>query len=274
MPPRRNSKPEVKKSTIAEAGIAAAVVALTRAYAGYFVPLHFSEETFARYIRANDIDPAASPVWFHDGEPVAIGVAGIRANRGWVGAFGLSPAFRGKGLAQAMFAGVLRHIKGRGVLNITLEVLDRNLPAIAVYERAGFRTVRKLFTLHSPEMKADPAGAQTVDPAVAIRLADGTGLEPCWQREDRSLELRLAALRALRCGSSFALFRAQSGDVSVLKAHLDIGDTDALMAAVAAHSADGTIAIVNEPAGSPLPALLTTRGWNTVHVQHEMHRSA
>lgn len=262
----------MKASTVAEAGIAAAVVALTRAYTGYFVPIQFSEDAFARYIAANDIDTAASPLWFHDGEPAAIGIAGIRADRGWIGAFGLATAFRGKGLAQAMFGDVLRQIKRRGVGRIALEVLDRNAPAIAVYERAGFRKSRKLFSLQSPPIESDPAAAETIDPAEAIHLADNNGVEPCWQREDRSLELRLGSLQAVRCGSSFAVFRADNGAVSIVKAALRPAGADAVLAAVAARSADGTVGIVNEPAGSPLPALLSASNWSTVHVQYEMRR--
>lgn len=261
----------MKKSTVAEAGIGAAVAALTQAYSGYFVPIHFSEAAFARYLRANDIDAAASPLWFHGSEPAAVGIAGIRANRGWVGAFGLSPAFRGKGLAQAMFGELLRLIKRRGVASIALEVLDRNLPAIAVYERAGFRRSRTLLTLQSPTLAADPSGAETIDAAVAIRLADGAPVEPCWQREERSLELRLPVLRALRCGDSFAVFRAEHGDASIVRARVEPADADELLNAVAAHSADGAVVAVNEPAGSPLAVLLSARGWDTVHVQYEMH---
>ena len=263
----------MERTTVAQAGIAVAVEALRRAYAGYFVPLHFSEGAFARYLRANDIDAAASPLWLHEGEPAAIGVAGIRAERGWVGAFGLAPGFRGKGLAHAMFGDLLRHIKRQSVRSISLEVLDRNVPAIAVYERAGFQNARKLFTLQSPKLVADSAGAETIDPAAAIGLDDGAGAAPCWQRENRSLELRLAALHAVRSGNSFAVFRAESGEVSLLKARVEPDDADALLGAVAAHSADGTVAVVNEPEGSALLPLLRARDWSVVHVQNEMRRS-
>jgi hypothetical protein len=171
-----------------------------------------------------------------------------------------------------MFAEVLRHIKRRGVATIQLEVLDQNERAIQIYRRAGFTVARKLFTLQSPTIEPDARAAETeeAEPREALAWTDGTQLPQCWQRERRSLELRLPSLHALRRGSSYALFRADGADVSLLKAEIADEDAGALFAALAARSDDGKIAILNEPEGSPLLALLTSRGWTPLHLQYEM----
>lgn len=261
----------MERTTLAAAGIPRTVQALTRAYTDYFVPIHFTQDAFARYILANDIDPDASPLWIQDDVPAAVALAGIRNGRGWVGAFGIAPEFRGQGLAQAMFAEVLRHIKRRGVTDIQLEVLDQNERAIRIYRRAGFTVTRKLFTLESPAIEPDSRAAEAVEPREALEWTDGTHLPQCWQRERRSLELRLPKLHALRRGSSYALFRADGAEVSLLKADIADEDAGALFAALAARSDDGKVAVLNEPEGSPLLALLTSRGWTPLHLQYEMH---
>lgn len=260
----------MQRTTLAAAGIATAVEALRLAYTGYFVPLHFTEPAFARYIIANDIDLDASPVWLQDGEPAAVGVAGLRDSRGWVGAFGVAPHFRGRGLAQAMFGELLRHIKRRRVTAIQLEVLDRNQRAIQIYERAGFKTVRRLHTFQGPPVRGDATAARSTDPVQALEWRDGVESAPCWQRERRSLQLRLAQLRAVQCGESFSVFRADGGTVSLLKQRIAGADADALLAALAGHSEDGTMTVVNEPEDSPLLPLLAARSWTAAQVQYEM----
>ncbi len=48
------------------------------------------------------------------------------------------PAYRGCGLAHAMLEKVEELARGRGACKLTLEVLGGNLPAQALYQRAGF----------------------------------------------------------------------------------------------------------------------------------------
>jgi ribosomal protein S18 acetylase RimI-like enzyme len=52
--------------------------------------------------------------------------------------FAVLPAYRGKGVAQGLMAFVEDEARRRGACKITLEVLQGNLPAQALYARAGF----------------------------------------------------------------------------------------------------------------------------------------
>jgi len=49
------------------------------------------------------------------------------------------PAYRGKGIASAMLAEVEKIARQRGCCKLTLEVLENNAPARAVYDKFGFR---------------------------------------------------------------------------------------------------------------------------------------
>ncbi len=48
------------------------------------------------------------------------------------------PAYRGRGLAQRLLAGVESEARARGCCKLTLEVLGGNAPAKAAYRRYGF----------------------------------------------------------------------------------------------------------------------------------------
>ena len=51
------------------------------------------------------------------------------------------PDYRGRGIATVLLAHILDHAKSIGCSLATLEVRRGNKPAIALYERAGFKTV-------------------------------------------------------------------------------------------------------------------------------------
>lgn len=53
--------------------------------------------------------------------------------------FTVSPRWRGKGVGRAMLAFAARYGAERGVKALRLDVYEGNLPAIRLYESAGFR---------------------------------------------------------------------------------------------------------------------------------------
>lgn len=53
--------------------------------------------------------------------------------------FAVHPKRRGQGVGQAMLAFAARHAAERGVKALRLDVYEKNLPAIRLYESAGFR---------------------------------------------------------------------------------------------------------------------------------------
>jgi len=75
-----------------------------------------------------------------EGAPVAIGGSAVEGD--WAGVFGMRTlaAFRRQGLAQDIVAALLAGAREAGASRAYLQVEAPNAPAIALYERYGFRT--------------------------------------------------------------------------------------------------------------------------------------
>lgn len=258
------------QTTFEKADKATITAAFTAAYTGYFYPLAFSEESTANYIHVHDIAPV-SPLWMRDGRPVAVGALGIRGERAWVGAFGIAPEYRGKGLAQGMFGEIVRLAKKHGAKRMSLEVLKQNARARAIYERAGFKHARTLVSLDGtvPVADAGTACEAPVRSLIARPVADAP--QPCWQREMRSLELRAHQLSGMIAGKSFAVYRGDAEIASIWKAELAGDDADEVLRGVAFRTVTDKLSISNEPDGSPLLMQLLERLWVPAAEQSEMH---
>jgi ribosomal protein S18 acetylase RimI-like enzyme len=76
-----------------------------------------------------------------EGAPVAIGGSAIEGD--WAGVFGMRTlaAYRRQGLAQDIVAALMVGAREAGARKAYLQVEAPNAPAIALYERFGFRTV-------------------------------------------------------------------------------------------------------------------------------------
>jgi mycothiol synthase len=100
------------------------------------------EEWFER--RGGQHRDEHGPVWFvvRDGDELAAVTRNDAtvAGGGYVGAIGVRPAWRGKGLAKALLYRTFGEFWRRGTTRVTLDVDSQNTTgAVAVYERVGMR---------------------------------------------------------------------------------------------------------------------------------------
>jgi ribosomal-protein-alanine N-acetyltransferase len=79
-----------------------------------------------------------------DGDTVA-GYIGSQTVLGWADMMNLcvSPDYRRQGIGEALTAELERQLKENGATCLTLEVRVSNAPAIALYEKMGFKQVGK-----------------------------------------------------------------------------------------------------------------------------------
>jgi mycothiol synthase len=97
------------------------------------------EEWWQRQVVKPDHDPS---LWFlvRDGDEVAAGARNDpeRSGGGWIGALGVRPAWRGRGLAKALLLRSFREFHSRGQRRVGLGVDSENATgATHLYERVG-----------------------------------------------------------------------------------------------------------------------------------------
>ncbi|GAB4436576.1 MAG: hypothetical protein OHK0015_28530 [Chloroflexi bacterium OHK40] len=250
----------------------------TRSFAEYYYPGITSAHTLARRIAAEQIDLLRSLVLRVDGEPAGVALLARRGERAWCGGFGITLAYRGRGLAHRLADAMVAEARESGAEQLTLEVLTRNDRALRVYERAGLRIARRLLiVVWNADERLAPGEApalEVADPAELV-LGHFAAMHPApaaWQREPAAL-LALPELRglALREGGELVAYAIVQGE-ETLRLH-DFGARNVAAASrmLAALQALATsVTSVNEPAESPLTAAFLRAGFHVADEQYEL----
>jgi ribosomal protein S18 acetylase RimI-like enzyme len=235
----------------------------TAAYEGYYLPFQVDEARLAHMVDAFDLDLDRSLVAWEDGKPVGLANLGVRGERTWLGGVGVIPSARRRGIGEQLTQALLDQAREAGAREMVLEVIVENEPAIALYEKLGFRTIRELDVLTLAA--ADGGEADEIDPAEAGRVIADARTEPePWQREDATVD-KLDGVVALAHQGAAALYRMEGERVNLLQA--GGGQLDGLVGALRAR---GAIVALNYPAGGPVAAALRDAGATTVVRQLEM----
>jgi len=138
--------PDLSSRPLAEHTSAEAAAALTRSFEGYLVPIKMTPQAFERRFRGEDLDPFASRIYYVEGGDPPAGVV-LVARRGWtsrIAAMGLAPEARGQGLGGRLLSEAVGEAKARGDRAVYLEVIEQNTPAVRLYTRFGFQSLRRL----------------------------------------------------------------------------------------------------------------------------------
>ena len=271
----------MRRITFGDVDVPEIAAAFNAVYEGYAMPVNLTAEQVERHINDNDIDLDQSPLWTDDdGSVIGMAMLGVRADRGWVGGFGITKPHRGRGLSHQLIQEVIERGRGIGLREITLEVITSNVAAIRTYELAGFVHHRDLLILlRRPAditFDIDTTAVTTASPDLLLENRPGTGETPAWQHESSSLagNERLSGLSLGPAGAPIAMAVYVSPDDTSIRiadmAAIDHESAQTLLAALIQLEPDKSIALVNEPeASNALPALYDL-GWQEVMRQHEM----
>ncbi|MFK7695537.1 GNAT family N-acetyltransferase [Paenibacillus sp. HJGM_3] len=125
-----------------------AVALWNEGFSQYYSDMTQTVEKFTIYLGTKRINPTLSVGMFIDGKPAGFVLIATRSVNGkliaWNGGTGVSPAFRGMGLARPLMKAAVDNMRAAGVHTAYLEVVSKNVKAIAAYEGAGFRIVDDL----------------------------------------------------------------------------------------------------------------------------------
>lgn len=248
-------------------------------YTGYFIPVYFTESQLSQWMEAGSFDLSRSLILM-DGERLAgFSFLGVRGKRGWIGGFGISPNYRGRGLASQLFQEHVALCQATGLESVQLEVLLENW-AQKVYARAGFSVARRLTILQGslPAEARGPAEVREGNPRKmlthSVRLH---GDHPAvWQREPATLGVSMPAYcDALYTGpeirpTGYILYQATPDRVRILDAAGGPAEAQALLNGLAARFPALALSVVNEPEGSPFHAEFLRLGCTEVRAQWEM----
>lgn len=132
-----------------------------RAFSDYQVDMQMSEQQFAQRLNRDGVQLEISAGAFDDERMIGFYLNALGDWQGtrtaYDGGTGIVPDYRGRGVAQELFAFVVSRLKERGVSQYLLEVLSLNERAVALYRKLGFVEVRKLMVLRS-ERIVEPIG--------------------------------------------------------------------------------------------------------------------
>jgi GNAT superfamily N-acetyltransferase len=273
-PPRNPSDVELRPAS--ELSPAELAALFTAGYEGYDFPVELDEAAFTAMAALSDFDLGLSRIALREAQPVGIAVIGVRGAAGWIGGLGVTIPERRLGVGRKLMESVLHEAHEAGVTQVSLEVLEPNSAAIALYDQLGFERTRMLevWTLRAG---AGPSSAEAVASSEAAEWirANRRSPEP-WQRADRSLAnvarggQEVEALIVPDRGA--ALYRVAGDVVSVLQlAARDEKAAAELLRAMRRRA--GSLRFVNVPEGDPAASALRKLGGELEVRQLEMERA-
>lgn len=159
--------------SVADFGLAPAAALLTRGFSDYLVPLAFSAGSVSAMARADQVDYDASVVVLRDDTPAGIALIARRGDSCRLAGMCLNPDARGAGIGRQLLEHTLTAARARGDRAMVLEVINQNAPALALYRRTGFTTVRQLLGFSAPafESRNDAPGVAQRDLVTCAALA-------------------------------------------------------------------------------------------------------
>jgi ribosomal protein S18 acetylase RimI-like enzyme len=180
---------------------------LTRGFEGYFVPIHITASVFLTMMRRDSVDLSASRVLLKDDEPV--GVALI-ARRGWtsrLAAMGIISSARNSGVGTWIMTRLIEEARARGDREMLLEVIAQNTAGVKLYEKVGFKIIRKLFgyKIENPRIESKEK-LKDVDICDLARLVTYHGLKDLpWQLSGVTIAQHTLPSRAFHLSDAYCL---------------------------------------------------------------------
>ena len=188
-------------------------------FSDYVIPIQLEDASWVRFIVHEGIDTNASQVLFMGTKQIGIVLVSIRGWSSRIAAMSVVPDARGAGAGSWLMKQLIDQARDRGERTITLEVIETNLPALHVYQNAGFELVRRLFGYEASSLVPGPGALEEIDPAYVARLVTRFGLDdPPWQLSGESLVQDGRPLLGYQSGEAYAQVRPTGEDRVVLRA--------------------------------------------------------
>ena len=194
----------------------------TRGFEGYFVPVQMTDAGLQTMIRRDGVDLAESRVLFKDDQP--IGVALI-ARRGWtsrLAAMGIVTEARNGGVGTWAMKQLIEEARVRAEKEMLLEVIEQNTAGVKLYQKVGFKTVRRLvgYKLENPQLKSR-GKLEEIDIRDLAKLISAHGLKDLpWQLSGETIAQHTPPSRAYRLDDAYCLISNPEAEQVVISSVL------------------------------------------------------
>jgi ribosomal protein S18 acetylase RimI-like enzyme len=187
---------------------------LTRGFEGYFVPINITVPVLLTMIRRDSIDLNETRVLHQDDEPIGVGLI---ARRGWtsrLAAMGIVSSARNGGAGTWAMGQLIEEARARGDQQMLLEVIAQNTAGVKLYEKVGFKKIRKLmgYKLENPQPAqasgdgGDEDELQEVDIREAAKMVTAYGLHDLpWQLSGISIAHHTPPSRAFCLNDAYCV---------------------------------------------------------------------
>ena len=183
-----------------------------RSFEAYFVPVHFTEDSFRTFAHRDDIDLNISQAMLADDKFIGVALIARRGKASRMGGFGIISEYRRRGAGGWFVKKLLDGARLRGETHMYLEVITQNKAAIRLYKGHGFSRLRRLYGFMAARPTGSPdANLQTCDQVLVLDMIRAYGLpELPWQLDAETLQS--ITLFGYHLGDAFALISNPSAE--------------------------------------------------------------
>jgi len=182
---------------------------LNRGFEDYFIPIQFNTSMLLTMLHKDGIDLAESRILIVEDQPCGIALiarrGALRTSR--LAAMGIEKGLRSRGAGSWFMQRLLGEARQRGDREMVLEVIEQNEPAIRLYQRSGFESVRRLIGfLRKDTREREGSELQEFDLRQMGWLISEHGLSDLpWQLSGESIAQMAEPARAYRNGQAYVV---------------------------------------------------------------------
>jgi GNAT superfamily N-acetyltransferase len=141
------------------------VAAYNQTRVDYIVPMPMNADRLQAYVRTYDVDLELSCVAREKEHILGLAMLGVRPGHTWVTRLGVLPVKRRRGTGQLLMECLIEQSRNLGVDYVTLDVIKHNDPALKLFLKLGFCSIRELLVVRRPPgPPALDVGPYTVHP--------------------------------------------------------------------------------------------------------------
>ena len=180
---------------------------MTRSFEGYFVPININESALLTMLKRDSIDLTISKVITNENKNIGIALI---ARRGWtsrLAAMGILVETRNQSWGSQTMHKLIEEAQERQDKEMILEVIEQNTAGVKLYEKVGFKKVRRLvgYKLENPQFESDEE-LQEIDIRELARLVTYHGLKDLpWQLSGTTIMQHTPPSRAFKLNDAYCL---------------------------------------------------------------------